>query len=72
MDDRPRFTSLSAANAGATLRGMPKRPVGVAGAAGGGSLVVGGGIVGALVAAAAVAGIWWLERARKIREELLR
>ena len=51
---------------------VPKKPAGVAGAAGGGSLLVGGGIVGALLAAAAVGGIWWLERARKTREELTR
>ena len=52
------------------VHGVPKKPVGVAGAAGGGSLLIGGGIVGAVLAAAAVGGIWWLERARKTREEL--
>ena len=60
------------AQLGERMSGVPKRPVGVAGAAGGGSLLVGGGIVGAVLAAAAVGGIWWLERARKTREELTR
>ena len=56
----------------ATVRGWPKRPLAVGGAVGGGSLLAGGGVVGAVVAAAAVAGIYFLERARKAREELTR
>ena len=72
MDDRRRFITASTDNVREKLRAVPKKPVGVAGAAGGGSLLVGGRIVGAVLAAAAVGGIWWLERARKTREELTR